>query len=42
MNINIENFGGENPQLKRTSNNIQLFFPYVLDVMSLNKFILVR
>ena len=35
-NTNIENFGGTNPQLKRTSNNIQLFFPYVFsDVMSL-------
>ena len=36
-NINIENFGGTNPQLKRTSNDIELFFPYVYNnVMSLN------
>ena len=35
--INIENFGGTNPQLKRTSNDIQLFFPYTYsNVMSIN------
>ncbi|MDC3030065.1 PKD domain-containing protein, partial [Flavobacteriales bacterium] len=35
--VNIANFGGTNPQLKRTSNDIQLFYPYNFDdIMSLN------
>ena len=35
-NINIENFGEPNPQLKRTSNDIELFSYIYSDVMSLN------
>ena len=29
--VSIANFGGENPQLKRTSNAIPLYFPYNYD-----------
>ena len=35
--INIQNFGGENPQLKRTGQGGELSFPYVIDdIVSIN------